>query len=135
MTIKQFIKKAIEGGWKDLGLSFGDKKDLRIYFDPAMALVEVSFKDEREVTFKRSISGLFLDPKAWQAVGKVEGWDEDVSKRDEEDFESVRRYSTDIHYFSHGTSHAYNEEWRYKMHQMIDALAEGKSIEDYIATL
>lgn len=55
---------------------------------------------------------MFLDPLAWQAVGKVENW---------------RNHSTG--WF------AYKSPWCEKMHAMIDALAEGKSIEEFIETL
>lgn len=50
MTTKQFIEKAIEGGYKEYDLSnyIGDDT--------------------------HSIAWLFLDTLAWQAVGKVEGW-------------------------------------------------------------
>jgi hypothetical protein len=54
-----------------------------------------------------------LNSAAWKAVGKMEGWEE--------------------------RPHAYGmvdmSGWHAKMHGLIDALAEGESIEDYLATL
>lgn len=50
---KEFIEKAIEGGWKNEAyevLTYPDRKD------------------------EYMIGGVFIDPLAWQAVGKVEGW-------------------------------------------------------------
>lgn len=51
---------------------------------------------------------VFLNPKSFQAVGKVEGWN---------------------------NPYPLQEAWLHNMHRMIDALAEGKSLEDLIATL
>ena len=58
---------------------------------------------------------MLLDVKAWQAVGKSEGW-------------SQNRESE---------LHALDDviDWFYYQHKMIDALAEGKSVEDFIKTL
>ena len=53
---------------------------------------------------------MLLDTDAWRAVGKVERW-------------GVGWYDRNI------------PGWHYEMLVMIDALAEGKSIEDYIKTL
>lgn len=60
-----------------------------------------------------SDSEILLNPKSFQAVGKVEGWEEH--------------------------SHAYGmvdmSGWHSNMHRMIDALAEGKTIEQYLESL
>lgn len=50
-----------------------------------------------------------LDVEAWKAVGKVEGW--------------------------HQEKGAFMYYWQVQMHRMIDALAEGKSIEQYLETI
>jgi hypothetical protein len=52
-----------------------------------------------------------LDPEMWKAVGKVEGWSK-----------GLKGYSREV-------------PWRRNMHRMVDALAEGKSIEEFLATL
>ena len=86
MEIKQFIEKAEKGGYKK-----SDRENhLRTKFNISSIPYEV----------------VLLDPLAWKAVGKVEGWG----------------YKTKGNWFD-------------KMHQMIDALCEGKSIEEYIKTL
>ena len=86
MTIKQFIEKAIEGGWDKAEIIDGK---LNMHF------IEC---DEQ----------IFLDPKPWQAIGKIKKW-QPCSKC---------KYA-----------------WEHTMHDMIDALAEGKTIEEFIKTL
>jgi len=110
MTIKEFIEKAIEG---NAGL-FNYPERIKIN------------KDGKTVTFKyqdhewdgktkwskqKSIHEITMNPKAWEAVGKVEGWGEDV----------------DCCYIEPGHT--------LKMHQMIDHLVEGGDIESYLSEL
>jgi hypothetical protein len=96
MEIKDFIKKAIAGGW-------------RSDFKPSFLMSTNDFVAH----FEKHKEKVLLDPLAWQAVGKVEGW---------------------------GTPHAVNAnmlhlEWRDCMYQMIGALIAGKTIEEYLKTL
>jgi hypothetical protein len=63
---------------------------------------------------KYHVHSTLLDHEAWKAVGKVEGWGEQGS------IEQVI---------------GENPSWRDAMHRMIDALAEGKTIEQYLETL
>lgn len=60
---------------------------------------------------------VLLDPLAWQAVAKVEGWRQG--------------------FYEYGSANEAVEMAPYmvKMHLMIDALCEGKTIEEYLATL
>jgi len=96
MTPNQFIEKAIEGGW--------DEKRAKV--------TKFDMRDGYEgiATSMQSTDRMFLDPKAWKAVGKVEAWKSDIDDR-------------------------LFVEWHSKMHGMIDALIEGKTIEDYLKTL
>lgn len=82
MTIKEFIEKAIEGGWRDLstkgvdhfivfhgGDGYGEPNYINIVYtcvgvEPPCNSNTVGFTKYE----------ILLDPKAWQAVGKVEGW-------------------------------------------------------------
>ena len=90
MTTKQFIEKAIKGGYK------ADKNFLLNL--PEFALCQI-----------------WLDPDAWRAVGKVEkGWN---FERQSSKFPDRRPF------------------WQIQMLEMIDALAEGKSIEEFLKTL
>jgi len=93
MTIKDFINKAIEGGWKD-----------------HISNMEWKWAWENAVT-------PFLDPKAWEAVGKVEGWNGQNGG------------------YGRETLCSWKSTWQQNMHQMIDALVEGKTLEEFIETL
>tara|TARA_Y100000310_G_scaffold272864_1_gene288077 strand:+ start:35 stop:319 length:285 start_codon:yes stop_codon:yes gene_type:complete len=94
MTIKQFIEKAIEGGWED-----GDSRSAHHVNDCVVENVNVH--------------KILLDPAAWEAVGKIEKWKEEYERK---------------HW-------GYPAEWNANMHEMIDALADGKTIQQYIETL
>ena len=59
MTIKDFIEKAIEGGWKGTGY---------IRMLRGMKTTPDFFVTDCE------INGIILDPLAWIAVSKVEEW-------------------------------------------------------------
>ena len=99
MTTKQFIEKAIKGGWK-------------------VKEKEVVFSDEIEFEFTEHI---LLDPKAWQAVGKVEGWEDKNGD-----------------YVDYGDGHmpsGWDAVWKIHMHEMIDYLTDGLTIESYLETL
>lgn len=63
MTISEFIEKAIEGGWSmDESLLPQSIKDM----GGNLTKATLKFGDPYKIAV--------LDPKAWQAVGKVEGW-------------------------------------------------------------
>lgn len=102
MTTKDFIEKAIEGGWKE---RFGDSR-------------WSGGNNETKVWNKEAI---LLNPLAWKAVGKVEGWT-GTGTTDEADNKMVFSYFEAMN-------------WKTKMHRMIDALAEGKSIQQFLETL
>ena len=120
MTIKQFIEKATEGGW--------NREDFEQF------LLEWSLGDDNKLYIhngngipawygKETIHSILLDPLAWQAVSKVVGWYpsncKDCQKENGCEYHLKNEHPT----------------WRYKMHRMIDALAEGKTIEEFIKTL
>ena len=116
MTIKQFIEKAIEGGWRE------EEKPSIYKSETSWACVHFDKVGDEILMYHHQI---LLDPLAWEAVGKVEGWNkvyEDLYtegyKRTEKDFAKEIRLQAGN-----------------KMHQMIDALIEGGSIESYLKTL
>lgn len=129
MTIKQFIEKAIEGGWK-----------------PESEATSISGLSTAEVLAKVYPERVLLDPFAWQAVGKVEGWDKEIPENHcEVCGEPMAEGETMFRYHGYGM-YVLNSgdcpkpplekrEWRKEMHRMIDALAEGKTIEQYLETL
>lgn len=112
MKTKEFIEKAIEGGYLSKELAKTD-----YYVDSDGSIVNLT---RHEDMF--NISEILLDPKAWEAVGKVEGWRNYIATMDKKTL-NVR--ITDRN----------KSEWKYNMQQMIPALIEGKSIEEYLKTL
>lgn len=62
---------------------------------------------------------ILLDPLAWQAVGNVEGWEKLTINGYE--LKGVRGYDY--------------SPWYLNMHRMIDALADGKTINQFLETL
>lgn len=103
MKIKEFIEKAVEGGW-----SMDDYHPMYI-----------TTAEPKHVP----LEGIFLDPLAWQAVGRVEGW------------EKRHNYACYIHLDGGKCDCVPEEEWEARMHDMIDALCEGTSIEEFISNL
>lgn len=114
MTTKEFVQKALYGGWEP---NLVVDKDIEFVISDNYA----NGSDELS-TFKRFIllqdRDLFLDPKAWEAVGKV--IDKEVYNKAIEQgiFISSERWP-----------------WKIAMHRMIDAMCEGKSIEQFLETL
>jgi len=121
MTIKQFIEKAIEGGWEAWGHctdSCPEKATFEVSVDgkTMVAHEDTSFAANAHDQVAYPTSDMLLDPLAWKAVVKVEGW------AIHEEYDSDGNCKP-------GTEHIQ------RMHRMIDALAEGKTIEDYLKTL
>ena len=104
MTIKQFIEKAIEGGWKREDNMIGTVIENLEYDLPVPIL---------------QMNTILLDPEAWKAVGKVEGWNRKLA-------------GSNSFIYDDGEL---RPEWHIKMMEMIDALAEGKSVEEFLETL
>lgn len=108
MTIQTFIEKAIEGGWKSdqPHISKGAFEDGTFFGFPHW-----KWKDEQGNIKRATMWEILLDHLAWQAVGKVEGWGD------------MRGWTDGM------------PAWKMRMHCMIEALAEGKTIEEFLATL
>lgn len=120
MTIKEFIEKAIEGGWIKKCVCDYSKGSCGLCYDIYTAI--------------------FLDPKSWEAVGKVEGWGKctmfanGITKEEllklitkcghpeREDVEKILRLPE-------------QDKWKYKMNGLISHLQDGETIESYIKTL
>ena len=103
MTEKQFIEKAIKGGW-DSSDEYGGEYQM--------------------VDFLHSINKILLDPLAWKAVEKVEGWGKEGLCG-----------ACNLYLTEEGEEPCPQEGWKHKMLGMIDALIEEKTIEDYLLTL
>lgn len=102
MTTKEFIEKSVEGEYKKwwLGEFYNSRFGMNITI----------------------LSQVILDPKAWEAVGKVQKWQVHFCGVDEESGDS-------------NCPEGCYPSYRDKMHEMIDALIEGGSISDYLETL
>lgn len=100
MTIKEFIEKAIEGGLKS-ELAYDVLADM-----------------ERGIFARHHAYCVFaLDPLAWQAVGKVEGW------RDEFGAWDMQGRPLKV------------PEWKYRMLKLTEHLADGGTITSYLKDL
>lgn len=110
MTIKEFVEKAKAGGWTFNDVLFGGNL-------PDEFIEWLQEPGQAEIAFH--LKSIFLDIKAWEAVGKVDGW-------------GAMHFCDDSD--SCGNSGCY-PVYRDKMHSMIDHLIEGGTIETYIETL
>ena len=110
MEIKTFIERAIEGGWS---LDSQPSQEKGFISQRVRAINKMKYKER-----------IFLDPKAWEAVGKVEGW-----KKEE------LCGACNLYLKEEGEEPCPQEGWKHKMLGMIDALIEGKTIEEYLKTL
>lgn len=109
MTIKQFIESAIEGGW------------VNNFINPKSPVEMMYLLAEHKYQ-------MFLDPKAWKAVGKVKGWSDRTSRVcvcgmcriPDEQLERLIWAS---------------QMAEHHMHMMVMNLFMGVTLEEYIATL
>lgn len=115
MTPKQFVEKAVEGGWR-----YGN------VFDRTGELTVRLFSDKHVAP---PMEVAYLDPKAWEAVGKVDGWKWHCAEcRNERESEGFYCEDCDMVV-------TLRIGWEFNMHRMVDFLVEGKSIEQYLETL
>lgn len=122
MKIKTFIEKAIKGGWN---------KDYKLVYAGEFEDVLLAHKTHKARSIAKIVSEILLDPLAWQAVGKVEGWSEG-----EENCRGSRECVKGKHELHNPCIWEIVEpDWKKEMHNMIGALIEGKTIEEFIETL
>lgn len=128
MTPKTFIEKAIEGGWKqeDFHKRAYGVTDQHVVLEGGV--LNGKIKNDKYIYFR----DIILDPLAWQAVGKAGGWE----VIHDSDCDSFNDYCThhgecDCEQCDCGALY----EYRHKMHAMIDALVEGRSLESFLETL
>lgn len=119
MKQKDFIVKAEKGGWDIEGLIAKRGFEQWWRYDVNEKYITVRTGSS---TIQRIPSELvLLEPEAWQAVGKVEGWEVSQWKYKETHPELPDDYQ--------------RLTWQNLMREMIDALIAGKTIEEYLATL
>ena len=100
-SIQHFIEKALAGGWRP------EAREFRItgFYEHHFEYQLWSSVAGRPSSIRMMVyETVLLDPKVWQAVGKVERWYEGY----------------------------YGPEWLHHMHKMIDALVEGHTLDAYI---
>ena len=131
MTVKQFIEKAIEGGYlKDketnvnLAVTYISIRFLCYHDTVSITWIDNDSKDKKKQTTQHSLESFVLDLTFWQAVGKTERWDFGYSEKFKSP--SVTR---------HIRRGKMIPSWKENMHRMIDTLAEDKSLESFIKTL
>lgn len=118
---EQFIRDAIEGGWAgDVWmLSHRKTEGVEVVPNDGYSLV---FYDELQTY----VQAILLDPAAWRAVGKVRGW-AFTERRQCGGYNTSRETKRGLE-VQEQCSHC-------QMHRLIDALAEEKSVEEYLATI
>jgi hypothetical protein len=102
--IQQFIEKALVGGWQPAGRDFSIIGFYERHFEYQLqSMLQGRSSAVRMMVYE----AVLLDPKVWQAVGKVEKWYEG----------------------------RYGPEWLHHMRNMIDALAKGQTLETYLQSV
>ena len=119
MTPIKFIEKAIEGGWKPL---YEGVETENFSIDDGDFYVQETGK-EASVEKRMYIEAILLDFKAWQAVGKTDGWGVCGQK------------GCGNSWGHENVPESEKKHWQHNMHRMIDSLAEGKTIEEFLKTL
>jgi hypothetical protein len=102
--MQQFIEKALVGGWQPTDRDFSIIGFYERHFEYQLRNISPG---QRSVPRMLVYEAVLLNPKVWQAVGKVEQWYEG----------------------------RYGPEWLHHMRTMIDALAEGHTLEAYIQSV
>jgi hypothetical protein len=114
MNLDEAIKIAIQNGWTTFK---GHKIDsVRFIYSGDKRLADVVEEHEggaSSTTF--SYDEFFLDPLFWQSLGKGLGWE--TSENNEL-----------------GSENGF-EEWKFRWHCFIDALAEGRTVEAFFREL
>lgn len=130
---QKFIKDAVKGGWFPIAHGINATKE---YW---MSGSRWKFSLDDGVVISPEIEVIMLDPDAWRAVGKVRGWD-GKPKHDKDcvwmnsdcEYKQTHFYCPHAHHACQCKSY---HPWCENMHGLIDALADGKSIEDYLSTI
>jgi len=139
MTPQTFIEKIIKGGWRPKARDGVVMKNCQ-YFTIQEYGTTAHFTDQPNRNVKKDfvnvrIEVILLDPRAWQAVGKVEGWETEKVQRwlHTKTFDSNKRGKIEMYDESRGF--ILDTQAMLHWHQMLDALAKGKTIEEALKTL
>ena len=118
MTIQDAVNKATEGGYHINGFD-GMATD----YVGANSEYSVWTRKDNESSFIVPVEETFLDPDFWHALGRALAWDHEVMT---------------VHEVAYGRSTIVTragQHWLYHWHRFLDFLAEGKTAEDFFATL
>ena len=118
MTIQEAINKAVAGGYHIRG---SDGMDT--YYEGANSEFSAWTRTDNESSFMVPTEETFLDPKFWQALGRIFGWSEVC------DLALLCVYGEEEGQWSRGYY------WMYQWHCFIQALADGKTPETFFAHL
>ena len=116
--VSDFVKKAIEGGWKSSRYPKYTTERLKHVseFWASIETTERTFSEEENkevpVTFTVPPETILLDPLAWKAAGKVEG-----GRKESGGLFMEVQYLGDQEF-------QWNWDWKLAMHRFIDALSE-----------
>ena len=115
MNIKKFISLAIQGGWNVKSFLKMDEEIYKKYKNDDVLAITIS---KAQALFAE----ILLDPEAWKAVGKtIKKWQD----KDEQNARLTRQAGG-------GEMITGQYMWNKMMHRFIDALCEGKTIEEAI---
>jgi len=118
MTTQEALNKATAGGYHING-SDGMETD----YVGANSEYSVWTRKDNESSFIIPVEETFLDPDFWHALGRALAWDHEVMT---------------VHEVAYGRSTLVTragQHWLYHWHRFLDFLAEGKTAEDFFATL
>lgn len=111
---KQFIEDAVNGGW-------------RTY--PSLALGKMKLDKSglfyTAGTVSKTVHEILLDPLAWKAVGRTNGWSS-FSTHEHSTYEPCNGFCTE---------YLKQTGWKAYWHRFIDHLADGKSIEEALSAI
>ena len=119
-TVKGWASDTFAKGWGKKDMNYLEKAiedAMKGGWEPAFLYrveKEVGFGD----LFNQMYSGIFLSADFWQCLGKSREWREHENRSMKEKILGV-----------------YGPEWRVHQHQLLDALAEGRTIESFFASL
>ena len=118
MTIQDAVNKATEGGYHIKGAD-----GMETSYVGANSEYSVWTRKDNDSSFIVPVADTFLDPNFWLALGRGLGWDHELTTvREVENGRPTLVTRAGQH-------------WLYHWHRFVDFLAEGKTAEDFFATL
>jgi hypothetical protein len=118
MTIQEAVNKATAGGYHINGTD-GMETD----YVGANSEYSVWTRKDNASSFIVPVADTFLDPNFWHALGRGLGWDHELMT---------------VHTVENGRPTIVTRaghQWLYHWHRFVDFLAEGKTADDFFATL